>query len=825
MNKRALKSSISLLVMVSIIVLLGSTLNRSQAETAQPLRSIARVAAEEAQSQTMEPRLEAADAERLFWHEAIGGPASLQGKSIDTQALGLSAEEGATGEQIAQAFLWSYGSELQMQQADITWNASRNEEDEQTGAHVFLEQQYRGLSVIGGEVVVHIRNGTVVGANGGYLAEINIGSEPLLSLEEAVKPANRKLGLAQPVLRSSELVIYNPALLNAGPGVNYLAYRLVIGEEGSLDSWVVMVEANSGKVLLSYNDLRKARNRNIHDLNGSEALPGPLSINEAGPIGSPSTDSLNAYNYTGNTYDYYLSTHGRDSFDNNGATLRASVRYGYYGDSAWTGAQTYFGPGYAVKDIVAHEWTHAVIVYTAGLINYSQSGTISESIADVFAAMVDRDDWTIGEDLAGGAIRSLADPTSRSQPGKVSDLQYFCDVSDNSGIHINSGVLNHAAYLISEGGSYNGRTVTGIGRNATELIFYRALTRYLVSGSNFNDAYSALISAASDLYGGGSGQVTNVTAALQAVEMNTTACASAGDPADAWEADNDYSQAKGITPNGTAQTHTFHQPGDNDWAKFDAVGGTNYVIETRNLGENSDTYLYLYDRDGATILAYDNDVHYLESASRVSWTAPSSGTYYIRVRHLLIQEYGASTSYDLAVFTPSLGGADGYEEDDSRFHARTITPNGAEQTHRFHSQDDHDWVQFTAAGGATYVIETFNLSPGNDTIMYLYQNGELIDLNDDWGGGGWRSLIQFAPAGTGTVYVCIRHSDEPITGANYSLKVTATGLPSGTPTRTATAPPGNTPGPGATATPATPDRPLSYKNYLPLNLRNYSGGW
>ncbi len=128
-----------------------------------------------------------------------------------------------------------------------------------------------------------------------------------------------------------------------------------------------------------------------------------------------------------------------------------------YNNAFWDGNQTAYSAGFATKDVVAHEWTHGVTQYTADLIYAYQSGALNESMSDIFGAMVDRDDWLMGEETPIGVIRSLADPTIYGDPGRVSDRQFYCDYGDNGGVHTNSGVPNHAAYLASMGGTYNGR--------------------------------------------------------------------------------------------------------------------------------------------------------------------------------------------------------------------------------------------------------------------------------------------------------------------------------------------------------------------------------
>jgi hypothetical protein len=117
---------------------------------------------------------------------------------------------------------------------------------------------------------------------------------------------------------------------------------------------------------------------------------------------------------------------------------------------------------------------------------------------------------------------------------------------------------------------------------------------------------------------------------------------------DAFETDNTFTTAKSIPVNGTTQAHNFHLAGDEDWVKFTTTAGKVYTIITSNLGASNDTYMYLYDTNGTTILAQDDDSG-PGLGSQIVWTAPSNGTYYVRVRHLINSGGCTGYNYDVAV--------------------------------------------------------------------------------------------------------------------------------------------------------------------------------
>ncbi len=122
------------------------------------------------------------------------------------------------------------------------------------------------------------------------------------------------------------------------------------------------------------------------------------------------------------------------------------------------------------------------------------------------------------------------------------------------------------------------------------------------------------------------------------------------DYSDSYEPDDDYTLANWISTDGTLQTHNFHDAGDYDYVKFYATSGNNYEITTSNLGSSCDTVLYLYDTDGTTLLA-SNDDYDSSLASRISWTCPAcpDGTYYVKVRNFNSTLYGADTQYNINI--------------------------------------------------------------------------------------------------------------------------------------------------------------------------------
>lgn len=149
---------------------------------------------------------------------------------------------------------------------------------------------------------------------------------------------------------------------------------------------------------------------------------------------------------------------------------------------------------------------------------------------------------------------------------------------------------------------------------------------------------------------------------------------------DAYEPDDVYTASSAIVLNGPSQIHNFHDAGDHDWITFDAVAGIRYIIETADLGPDSDTYLFLYDHDGTTVL-FSNDDSGGGLASRIIWTCPATGAYYAMVRQSDDITHGPTAYYHLAVLSVPyadfiIDPASSYTRDLIYFNDTSVETNG-----------------------------------------------------------------------------------------------------------------------------------------------------
>ena len=263
--------------------------------------------------------------------------------------------------------------------------------------------------------------------------------------------------------------------------------------------------------------------RTVFDAQHGFSLPGHIVRKEGeDSTGDDTVDE--AYDALGATYMYFSLVHGRDSIDGRGLRMDATVHYRRsFNNAFWNGRQMVFGDGDGEifgrftrsLDIIGHELTHGVTQYEAGLDYQGQSGALNEHMSDVFGSLVKqhvhrqtakRADWLIGagiwaKGIHGKALRSMKAPgTAYDDPRIGRDPQpahmtgYVETDEDNGGVHINSGIPNHAFYLASIG--FGGSAWVKAGK-----VWYLALTQSLHRDADFMVAASATVDAAGRQFG------------------------------------------------------------------------------------------------------------------------------------------------------------------------------------------------------------------------------------------------------------------------------------------------------------------------------------
>ena len=268
--------------------------------------------------------------------------------------------------------------------------------------------------------------------------------------------------------------------------------------------------------------------REVYDAAGGTDLPGKLVRSEGeDPAGETAVDE--AYDGAGETYSFFSEQYGRDSVDGVGLTLKSSVHVGKGLDNAfWNGQQMAYGDGGMIFKaltgslaVIGHELSHGVVQFSGGLVYRDQAGALNESLADVFGALVAQRragesaadaSWLVGEgilrdDVTGEALRSLKAPGTAydddvlgtdPQPFHMDD--YVTTNADKGGVHINSGIPNHAFYLLAQ----------YLGGNAWEKagqIWYDGLQAINNPHATFSDWAAQTVASAGERFGAGSREV------------------------------------------------------------------------------------------------------------------------------------------------------------------------------------------------------------------------------------------------------------------------------------------------------------------------------
>lgn len=228
-----------------------------------------------------------------------------------------------------------------------------------------------------------------------------------------------------------------------------------------------------------------AVHRTIYTSENQETPQGQL-VRAEGQAASSDVAVNEAYDGLGHTFDFYLEIFHRNSIDDHGLPLNAYVHYGQdYDNAFWDGQEMIFGDGdkqsfnrFTISlDVIGHELTHGVTGSEVNLRYLNQPGALNESVSDVFGSLIKQyvlkqtaseADWLIGEGLLtypNQALRSMKAPGTAydndvlgKDPQPADMAHYVHTAEDNGGVHLNSGIPNHAFYLAA----------TAIGGNAWE---------------------------------------------------------------------------------------------------------------------------------------------------------------------------------------------------------------------------------------------------------------------------------------------------------------------------------------------------------------------
>ncbi|EJO5346589.1 peptidase M4 family protein [Clostridium botulinum] len=243
--------------------------------------------------------------------------------------------------------------------------------------------------------------------------------------------------------------------------------------------------------------------------------------------------AIDGYVNLSKTYDYYKNKFNRNSIDNKGMNVEGFIHTGKnFNNAFWRDdlGSMFFGDGDGKTfsplakslDVVAHELSHGVTSKESNLKYEHESGALNEAFSDIMGVAIDGKNFEIGEDcytpnIDGDTMRDMKDPSRGNQPAHMKD--YVNTSEDHGGVHTNSGIINHAAYLIADGiektGSKNSKDIMG-------KIFYKANCLKWDETTNFAKCRNDVVQVTKELYGENSNYVKIVENAFDQVGITAT---------------------------------------------------------------------------------------------------------------------------------------------------------------------------------------------------------------------------------------------------------------------------------------------------------------
>jgi Zn-dependent metalloprotease len=550
-------------------------------------------------------------------------------------AVGAKAAKSATSRPdalaVAKAQVATIAPYFGARPADLVASSSTLSE---YGSQTRFQQTIDGVPVYGGEIVTNLdKSGALESANG-EVTLATYGSFPAAGQVDAAK-AKATAAAVQAVADRGKVDAgkltaklvgprwFDLGLMTRMPGSAAIpVYLFEVTGPGDV-RWQAMVHASAGQALLAWN-LNENLNRVVCDANhaiiqtgGEDVRCGTVfpSARAEGEAPSSVQDVNQVYEYFGDTSDTYatLGTDlteliGADYGDGKGKALRGTVRICVdggcpYANAFWNGEQMAFGEGVSTDDVTGHELSHGVTQNTSGLAYLWESGAINESLSDIMGEFVDltngsADDtavnrWQIGEGSSLGVIRSMSDPTAFGDPDRMRSANWFDDefFQDNGGVHFNSGVGNKAAYLIADGGAFNGQKLLGIGLARSEVLWHET-QKSLTSGADYGDLAETLRATCSKLAkkkksGMTKADCAQVELAIKATEMDFEPAV--GKPAQAPVCDTAGAKAKNLFKESFVEYPDGKVVRDEGWVLGKAEGVDGALVDTSYSADGDDS--------------------------------------------------------------------------------------------------------------------------------------------------------------------------------------------------------------------------------------------
>jgi len=438
--------------------------------------------------------------------------------------------------------------------------------------HTHFNRTYSGLPVHGGDLVLHQKGSSFLGFSATLKSPLSVTLQPKISAVSATAEALRHYQATAVLAKVSlvvhafgdtpqlayDVVLYNDqdkddfaseqhTYVNALTGAylsqhNAVMPTAVVGSGKSLYMGTLPLAANS---ITGGFEMRDPTRGNGYTTNMNKKTSGNGTVFTdldnvwgSGLASDLASAAVDAHTGVAYTWDYFKNVHGRNGIANDGKGSYNRVHYGRaYNNAFWSDScfcMTYGdGDGRSFSslvslDVAGHEMTHGITSRSAKLVYSGESGGLNESTSDIFGTMVeyyaanaaDAADYVIGEKITlygNRYLRNMSDPRADGY-----SIDHASQMTPTLDVHYSSGLANKFFHMLAEGGTNktSGQSVTGIGRGKAEKIWYRALTVYMTSNTNFKGARTATLNAANDLYGAAGVEATTVAAAWTACGVN-----------------------------------------------------------------------------------------------------------------------------------------------------------------------------------------------------------------------------------------------------------------------------------------------------------------
>jgi len=458
----------------------------------------------------------------------------LDGGALTTAEMGIPTPVSMTGDPQARAdwFIDLFRGALRSASPADDLQLSRRSAD---GLHLFYRQRHAGVPVFPGELGVHLSQDEVIGLTGRYTLQIELDNVPRLGDFLARELAVAAAGTGAAATGITTLTYLDLRTMKVGDNQVHLAWKTTV--TGGTTPGTYYIDAVSGQKLLTLPLEEDAFVLRLSTGGGADPGGGiwntcwypttadSLWFKESGVVTGPPPDAqgFTAFANALAIDNFWRGTLFRDGHDGNGGMQGYFVHVNFPNNAHYVSTCNVFefGENMGVLDVMGHEFTHAVISNEANLVYMDEPGALNESFADLFAYMVDPNDFTLGELTPRGTLRTLNNPIAACPAGPLNCTVFpprncnpdgylvsfsgdGCgfrkggegETDDFGWVHTNSSIHNKVGSLIIAGGAHNGFTITGMGRAKAAKLFYDVIKNWLGPYAQFQDARDQEILAA-----------------------------------------------------------------------------------------------------------------------------------------------------------------------------------------------------------------------------------------------------------------------------------------------------------------------------------------